>query len=244
MSIKSKKYGWRPDVPDQRDLMFAVRAKRLKITIPSKVDLRSKFDAVYDQGQLGSCTGNALSSHIFFNKGFDASRLFIYYNERLIENTVNIDAGAMIRDGIKALAIYGAPDETLWPYVISKFKTKPDASVYNAARANLIKSYHRIITLDDMRACLAEGYPFVTGFSVYESFESATVASTGVVPMPKKTEAMLGGHAVLVVGYDNRSKRFICRNSWGSGWGQAGYFTIPYAYLSNPNLANDMWSIR
>jgi C1A family cysteine protease len=95
-----------------------------------------------------------------------------------------------------------------------------------------------------MRSCLAEGFPFVFGFTVYASFESAKVANTGVVPMPVLAEKVLGGHAVLAVGYNDKQKRFLVRNSWGTGWGMSGYFTIPYAYLTDSNLADDMWTIR
>ena len=95
-----------------------------------------------------------------------------------------------------------------------------------------------------MRACLAEGFPFVFGFTVYESFESQQVARTGIVSMPQRGERVVGGHAVVAVGYHDTEKRFIVRNSWGTGWGMKGYFTIPYDYLSNPNLAEDFWTVR
>ena len=95
-----------------------------------------------------------------------------------------------------------------------------------------------------MKGCLAAGYPFVFGFAVYESFESKEVAQSGVVPMPKPGERVLGGHAVMAVGYDDEQRNFIVRNSWGSGWGQDGYFLMPYHYLHDPNLASDFWTVR
>jgi C1A family cysteine protease len=127
----------------------------------------------------------------------DFSRLFIYYNERALEHSITSDSGAMLRDGIKTLAKQGACSEKNWPYVISKFKAKPGAACYQEALDHQITSYHRIQTMYEMRACLAEGFPFVFGFTVYESFESQQVAKTGTVPMPKPNGEALGGHAFL-----------------------------------------------
>jgi C1A family cysteine protease len=245
---KIKRYGWIPDLPDNRDFRFAAPP----VTLPPKVDLRPNCPPVYDQGQLGSCTANAIgAAHQFEQMKQDAkgafapSRLFIYYNERAIEGTVNQDAGAMIRDGLKSVAQQGVCPETDWPYVITKFTKKPTPKCYKEAKDNQVTSYQSVAqTPNQMKSCLALGYPFVLGFSVYESFESPSVAKTGMVPMPKKGEKMLGGHAVMVVGYDDSQSYFIVRNSWGPGWGQAGYFMMPYDYFTNPNLASDFWTIR
>jgi C1A family cysteine protease len=95
-----------------------------------------------------------------------------------------------------------------------------------------------------MKGCLASGYPIVIGFTVYESFESASVAKTGAAPMPASGEKVMGGHCVLVVGYDDSTQRFMCMNSWSTKWGQKGFFTIPYAYLTDEDLAADFWTIR
>ena len=150
-----------------------------------------------------------------------------------------------MRDGIKSLAKQGVCPEAEWPYNISGFAKKPTAKCYQDAAKHQITSYHRIINVEEMRTCLAEGFPFVFGFTVYDSFESAQVARTGIVNMPAKTEHVVGGHAVVAVGYNDSQKRFWARNSWGVDWGQKGYFTIPYHYLDPAsNLADDFWTIR
>ncbi len=173
------------------------------------------------------------------------SRLFIYYNERVIEHTVDSDSGAQIRDGMKSVNKQGVCPETLWSYDTEKFNVRPANPCYTEALNHQTLSYHRVPQiLNQMKGCLLEGYPFVFGFTVYESFESPTVAKTGKLNMPKKNESVVGGHAVVAVGYNDTSKRFIVRNSWGAGWGIKGYFTIPYDYLLDDNLANDFWTIR
>jgi len=247
---QQSRYGWVPDIPDFRDTLYgAVRGVPAKL--PPHVDLRPTCSPIEDQGQLGSCTANALVGALEFLEVKDKiarftnlSRLFVYYNERVIEGSVNSDAGAMLRDGIKTLAKQGVCSETNWPYNIANFTKKPPQACYQEALKFQILSYARINTVDEMRATLAEGFPFVFGFSVYQSFESAQVAKTGIVNMPEKGEKQLGGHAVLCVGYDDANKRFTVRNSWGTGWGMKGYFTIPYAYLENRSLSDDFWTVR
>ncbi len=242
-----RNFGWRPDIPDQRDFLYS-KIVRIPKKLPPKINLIKYCSAVEDQGELGSCTANAIAGNIEFLESLsaqsfeDKSRLFIYYNERALEGHVNEDSGAMIRDGIKVCAKYGACDELIWPYNINRFDEKPDKKAYTDGKEHRIVSYHRILTLDEMRACLAEGFPFVFGFAVYESFETQQVAKTGIVNMPKKSERMLGGHAVMSVGYDDKVKRFLVRNSWGSNWGMNGYFTMPYKYLQT--LSDDFWTIR
>jgi C1A family cysteine protease len=244
-----KWYGWLPDLPDHRDFLYAAIAPKL-VKLPAKIDLRSKCSPVENQGQLGSCTANALVGALEFleNKDYvpfvDLSRLFVYYNERVIEGTLDQDSGAFIRDGIKSLAKQGVCPEKQWPYRIAAFKRKPAPACYTAAKKHQVTSYHRIGPVDEMRTCLADGFPFVFGFTVYESFESNAVAKSGVLNMPRPNEAMKGGHAVLAVGYDDTKKRFIIRNSWGTDWGMKGYFTIPYDYLGNRNLSDDFWTVR
>ncbi len=242
-------YGWVPDRPDQRDKLYAAIARPPK-KLPSSVDLRPGCSPVEDQGKLGSCTANALVGNLEFleKKGdkpvTDLSRLFIYYNERAMEGTVNEDSGAMIRDGVKSLVKLGVCTEKKWPYTISKFAVKPPPACFKEALKRQLLSYHRILGLQQMKQCLAEGYPFVFGFSVYERFESQTVAKTGQLDLPKPSEQQMGGHAVMAVGYDDARKRLTIRNSWGTDWGLQGYFTMPYDYAANTNLADDFWTLR
>jgi C1A family cysteine protease len=244
-------YGWTPDVPDQRDHLYAAPVVYIA-KLPARTDLRPFCPLVYDQGQLGSCTANAIGGAIQFERlkqklkpDFIPSRLFVYYNERVMENTVHSDAGAQIRDGIKSISKQGDCPEKEWPYVIAKFADKPAASCYKSALKYKAVSYQRVAQiLNQMKGCLASGYPFVFGFSVYTQFESDAVATTGVLNMPGPKEKLLGGHAVIAVGYDDKTQRFIVRNSWGAKWGNKGYFTMPYAYLTDTNLAADFWTIR
>jgi C1A family cysteine protease len=251
MSYAVKRFGWLPDLPDARDYTYAAPLAMLR-KLPAKVDLSGKCPPVYDQGELGSCTGNAIAAAIEFAEMKQRlahvttpSRLFIYYNERVIEHTVATDSGAMIRDGIKSVNKQGACRETTWPYKVVSFAKKPSAGAYQEGRKYLVSSYQRVTrNLTQMKGCLASGFPYVFGFTVYSSFMSAAVAKTGKLSMPRAGEKVEGGHAVLAVGYDDAQHRFIVRNSWGPGWGLKGYFTMPYAYLLDDNLADDFWTVR
>ena len=249
--VVQKRYGWLRDLPDQRDIPY-LPPPALAGALPARTDLRAGFQGVYNQGLLGSCTANAIAGSLQFLEAKEGatvpvmpSRLFIYYNERVIEGTVRSDSGAQLRDGIKSVARDGFCPEPLWPYDVDRFEQRPSKRCYEVAVAERVSRYLR---LDQSPAallsCLASGFPFVFGFSVYESFESARVGETGVVPMPRPAETMVGGHAVVGCGYDLESRRFIVRNSWGSGWGMEGYFTMPFEYLLTPGLAADFWTIR
>ena len=250
--MSTRHYGWIPDLPDQRDHRFVSAIQGLVAPVlPVHVDLRLQCPPVYDQGQLGSCTGNAIAGALEFERlkqsllDFMPSRLFIYYNERVMEGTVASDSGASIRDGIKSVSTQGCCPESEWPYDVSQFAVAPPAQCYtDAVKYDVLQYLSVSQDLTDMKTCLAAGYPFVFGFTVYESFESATVAQTGQVPMPAMFENVVGGHAVMAVGYDDASSTFIVRNSWGPSWGDAGYFHLPYAYLADANLADDLWTIR
>jgi C1A family cysteine protease len=252
MTRKIQRYGWQPDLPDHRDYSFA-SIHHAAALLPASIDIRNKSDVPVDQGDLGSCTGNAIASIDYFVQiktkhpyPVYPSRLAIYYGEREIEGSINEDSGAMLRDGFKVLANIGAASEKLWPYNTTKFTHKPTKQYFTSAIKRTALKYYRIDNrnLLALKACLAEGFPFVFGFTVYESFESDEATRTGIIHLPGMSEALLGGHAVMAVGYDDATQRFLVQNSWGTEWGDKGFFTIPYAYLTNTNLADDFWTLR
>jgi C1A family cysteine protease len=220
--------------------------------LPPSVDLRSLCPAPYDQMDTGSCTGNAIAGAIEFGEikeriqgANTPSRLFIYYNERVIEGDASGDNGGQLRDGIKSVATQGYCSETAWPFDEAMVCVAPPASLYGSATSNVIKQYSSLPQVaSQLKGCLAEGYPFAFGFTVFDAFESDAVAATGIVPMPGQNDAPCGGHAILCVGYNDVAQTFLIRNSWGQNWGQKGYFTLPYSYVLDPNLASDFWKIE
>jgi C1A family cysteine protease len=252
-------YGWRPQLPDARDKLYAARLAGL---LPPECDLRPSMPPVYDQGQLGSCTGNAIAGAMEYERDrqglsdFVPSRLFVYYNERALEGTASSDSGAVIRDGIKVVNSEGVCPESLWPYDIGMFAVKPPKRCYVAAETDKAVQYEAIQTLGDLKDAIASNLSVVFGFTVYQSFQSQAVAQSGVLPMPKPGETTVGGHAVVAVGYSDSKNQVIVRNSWGSSWGDKGYFYMPYQYMtgskvssdSSPingaHLASDFWAIQ
>lgn len=259
------KLGWKPDLPDHRDHLYSPGIKALNIVLPPRVDLRGpNMPPVYDQGRIGSCTANAIAGAVQFDRrkmgltpDWVPSRLFVYYNERLTEHTVRTDAGAALRDGIKTIAARGVCSEDLWTYddtpadqatsvwaKNAKPAKKPVADAYKAAADHQAISYQRISpVLAQMKTCLAEGFPFVFGITVFNSMWDNNGNPVVHLPMPQRTESSVGGHAVLCVGYDDTTQEFIVRNSWGPDVQDGGYFYIPYAYLTG-NLAQDFWTVR
>jgi C1A family cysteine protease len=236
---------WKADRLDTRDYRYQVTQK----LNPNLVDLRKYCSPIENQGSLGSCTGQSIAGAIELlnkrgGKHNDVSRLFIYYYERLILGTVNYDSGAYIRDGIKATNKYGASLESLWPHDIRKFRQEPITEAKNDALNRKVTRYERVNDFNGCIDALTNGYPIIMGFRVYDSFMSKNVARTGIMPYPNtKREKLLGGHAVLLVGYDKRKKVFIARNSWGTNWGDKGYFYMPFDIVK-PNMSSDYWIIK
>ncbi len=242
-----KKFGWKPDMPDHRDMYCFFP---YNTTILQCVDLRTSgfLPEVYDQGSLGSCTANALAAAFSFDQNkqklekFEPSRLFIYYNERDIEGSVETDSGASIRDGIKVLSRVGVCPEVDYVYDINKFAYKPSDIAYSDASKHKSVEYRRLsVNPTDIKKALSSGFPVIFGFNVFESFMTEEVEKTGVANLPKENESVVGGHAALIIGYENG--RFIVRNSWGKSWGADGHFTMPSAFFCSKYCA-DMWVIQ
>lgn len=199
----------------------------------------------------GNCTANAISGALGFLRYTDPSledwspsRLFIYFHERVEEDSVEIDQGAQIRTGIKIISTLGAPPEDLWPYDITKWKSDPGIYIDNEAHKYLATTYYRInwSNLEEVKGCLASGYPIVFGFMVFPNLDE--VGSDGILTMPPRNTMPDGGHAVLLCGYNDDKKLFLVRNSWGPDWGEGGYFWMPYEYVTSPELSDDFWTIR
>jgi C1A family cysteine protease len=241
-------YGYKKDRFDTRDYRYQIRLHPM--ARPPAVDLRPSTSSVRDQGNLGSCVGFAAATgmrEFLENTAKQSltvmSPLFLYYQCRVIEGTVGEDVGAEPRDVMKVLVGQGCAPEADWPYVISKFTKAPSAQAVKNAKTYTVASYHRLANLDEALDCLAGGSGLVIGFDVYASFED--IGANGDMPMPQSGEQLLGGHAVFVVGYKldptcPGGGYLIVKNSWGAGWGDHGYFYMPFAFVTPANVS-DMW---
>jgi C1A family cysteine protease len=217
--------------------------------VATEVDPRKKLPPIFDQGQLGSCTANATAACFQYDSILDGkdcgvlSRLWIYYFERAIEHALDQgDCGAMGHDAF-TVAKHGVPAEKLWPYDIGRFEAKPPAA---EPRAYTLSKTVRAVPQSQsaIKQVLSNGQTIAFGFTVYESFESAHTARTGIVPMPKAGEEVLGGHETLIVGYLKAHPTYaLVRNSWGTGWGLGGYYLMPWSYLTNTELSSDLRTI-
>jgi C1A family cysteine protease len=247
-----RRYGWKRDLPSPFHPMHEHLDLEAHPILP-ETDMRGKWPLPYDQGPLGSCTGNGFGGAMHYalkqagkvDATWLPSRLFVYYNERAREGTINDDAGAMLADGVKVLQHNGVPDERLCPYDINRFTQRPSASAFSAALKHRATSVGKVRqTHNDLRTALSQGYNIVFGFSVFEEFESAEVDATGIVPMPTAHEAMLGGHCMVIVGHSDSRRRYIARNSWGANWATGGYCEFPYEYIEDPQLASDFYVVK
>lgn len=249
-------YGWRPSLPDHRDQI----ADTTGLPVLAEVDPRGKYmSPIYDQLRLGSCTANAVAAALDADlivagkPPVYPSRLGIYYCERVIEGqSVRADTGAFGRDGFKAARNDGVWHEKDWLYVgfeadptkEPRFYTDP-ATALGAAPYKLTSPYRAVPrSITAFKRVLSNSQTIALGFTVYESFESAEVARTGIMPVPGQDEKVLGGHEILVVGYLKSEPHYaLCRNSWGN-WGVSGYFFMPWAVIMDRNMASDFRTIR
>jgi C1A family cysteine protease len=244
----SRVYNRVPDAHDPHDPHYKIRVTAS--VLPNRVDERRLFSPVENQDVLGSCTGHAFVGAMEYLENQQRedfvrlSRLFVYFNERLLEGTTRSDAGAQIRDGVRVLAKYGVCDEKLWPYDEKRFRHRPTDDAYENGLLHKATAFSKIDQTEHVLcAALAARHPVVFGIVVYESFESDEVAKTGLVPMPSVKEKCLGGHAVCMAGYDRGSRHFLVRNSWGADWGIGGYFWLPFDFVLDPRLSDSFWAV-
>ncbi len=248
-----KKYGCNRSSLDHRDFKYTLKSPETQKSLPKSVDLRESnhLPPVYAQGDIGSCTANAIGGALEYDRSLQGlgewmpSRLFIYYNERVLDNTVYSDAGSTIRTGMTVVHKQGYAKSELWPYIETKYTVKPPKAAYTDASHHITLQYSAVNhTENDIKLVLGEGYPIVFGFVVFKGLESESARNDGHVPIPEFNQRPLGGHAVMLVGYDDNSQNYIFRNSWGASWGDGGYGYLPYAYINNPKYAMDFWVIR
>lgn len=255
MTDTKRYYGWKNSLPDAG----ATLANTEELPVLEEVEPRNEMPAVYDQGQLGSCTGNAVAGAVHYNNILDGvdfgvpSRLFIYWWERYFEGTVSYDSGAYGHDGFRCVHHKGVPPEELCPYNINFFKDKPSSEAITEAEKHKVGKYvHPGLPLyrsiedrtQALKSLLSNKQTVAFGFTVYESFESRKVSETGIVPVPSAGEMAVGGHEVLLIGYlKDYPDHGLVRNSWGAGWGQEGYCLMPWEIISNTKYASDWRSI-
>jgi len=242
MLIDKKYYKAKQDPEDFRDFVYQTSNNTLK----DHVDLRKYCSPVENQRHLGSCTGQAVAGAYELllnkevpNKFTDLSRLFIYYNARLIENMQDSDVGAYMRDAIKAVEQHGICSESIWPYNIRNFAVKPNELSYEDAKQRNIKNYYRILNVQDTLDALNNGLPVSFSFRVYPGFDDLDNSSNYILPLPKKGEEPIGGHAMVFVGYDIPKQLFIVRNSFGRFWCDNGYCYMPFQYVTDEVM--DSW---
>lgn len=245
------KGGYVKDKLDPRDYVYKVNKNIVQAKLPPKFTLSKTMPPVLDQDSLGSCVSNAVCNALGFlnlkiNKPVNLkSRLFNYYNTRVLEGTVNSDSGCQIRNAIKSCNQIGNCYEKTWPYQIARFKDKPASGTYVEAKNHKITVYQRVTqTRNAIKACLVSGFPIIIGFMCYNTLFNPSVERTGDILPPTRRDYIIGGHCVLITGYNDVTQRYEIMNSWGADWGKSGYGSIPYSYIENPNHAFDFWQIQ
>jgi len=237
------KYDYRDAIyePDKEDTTAMTKAKK---PLPQFVDLEPGCSGIEDQLQTNACQACGVVGALEYNHPGELSIAFIYYNARAYIKMTEIDSGASLRDAIKAAKNKGACPENEWPLMVNTVTVKPDKQVYKDSKKNLkVKSFSRVKSLKDIKTSLSKGVPVVFSFRVFSGFISTKAVNTGVVDMPVTPERFLGLHVACAIGYDDIAGRVKCRNSWGKGWGDRGYFTMPQEYIDTPRLMGDMWRI-
>lgn len=217
----------------------------INLNSSSSIDLRTKFPPVYDQGKIGSCTANALCSIFEYDTdSFKGSRLFLYYNERLLINETDKDNGGYLSDGILTLKNYGICEEKYWPYIIENIFNKPSEEAYEKAKINyVIEAISISNELEIIKYWLNKNEPIALGIAIYSNFVNFSSSKNGKIGLPTNDDKFIGGHAVILCGYNDNTQQFLLRNSWGSYWGENGYFYLPYSYITDNNLCGDLWII-
>jgi C1A family cysteine protease len=251
--LKPRAFGWRPDLPDQRDYRFAItpgaqRTLPVAAAIPARI-----MPPIWDQGDLGACTAfmaGFMHETLRRKQGLPKqapSPLFTYWATRFLEGGLaqtKWDSGATIRDAVRSLAKFGQPTDETWPYDPALFARRPPAKAWAEGEKRQVLTYQRVTSLDGIRAAIVDECPVGFGYMVYESHETQAVARTGRVPMPGLNEAVLGGHACSFVAYDDTKRLLKFRNQWTAQWGDKGYGYLPYEFVTNPELCTDWWIIR
>lgn len=279
MSELITSFGWLPDMPSIKDYTAEHDNVKLQLEavhevkgrapgLPATVDLRAWCSPIENQLNLGSCTANAGVGMLeyyerrAFGKDIDASRLFLYKATRDLLKWTG-DTGAFLRSTMQALVLFGVPPEDYWPYVVANFDIEPSAFLYSFGQNYQALKYYRLdppgtakpALLASIKTNLAAGLPSMFGFTVYSSYNQASVANQGAIPYPVVSDRVVGGHAIMAVGYNDSLQirnaaqgavattgALLIRNSWGTGWGNGGYGWLPYAYVLN-GLATDWWAL-
>jgi len=233
---------------DPRDYLMLCGSHLGAASLPTKVDLRYLCSPVENQRELSSCTANACVGALEMlekQQGIpqeDLSRLYVYWNTRILDGSVDKDQGAYLSTSMRAIQKHGACLESMWPYDPTEVFSRPHDQCYADGALRQTLEYARVSQGYGIKAALAEGFSVVFGMMLRTSFSK--VNKTGQVPIPKKREKSTGGHAMLIVGYNMRKSTYIVRNSWGAHWGHHGYCYVPFQMVDDPRMSWDFWVAR